>query len=287
MWSIALELMVAGPLIGLIASLVSRLAIVQLLRRFGVNEAGNPCSGSVSSKLRCLIELLLSLLIALAVIWMFIAWFISLPTMLGAFLTILVFHLIATFRTLPEYKTSALSLLAQAWAVCKARLRRTLSLRRWRTVPAGENLLLEQQQKPSTAANSPPQAVGSQPVPVLADLVNAVEESAGCLAKAVDELKTMYQECCDFAGLVAGFKQFAISKELQSALAAETTRREQAVEKQALLVSQARLLLDQRNQALESARSGLPAAQYNPQATLDRATVVLERAQELLSKQRE
>lgn len=287
MWSIALALLVAGPLIGLIASLVSRLAIVQLLRRFGVSEAGNPCSGSVSSKLRCLIELLLSLLIALAVIWMFIAWFISLPTMLGAFLTIVAFHLIATFRTLPEYKHSALSLVAQAWAGSKARLRRALSLRRRRTLPAEDNLLLEQQKDSSVAPNSQPMTVASRPVPLLADLVNAVEESASGLAKAADELKAMYQEYCNFAGLVAGFKQFAISKELQSALSAEMNRREQAVEQQVLLVSQARHVLDQRNQALESARSGLPAAQYNPQATLDRATAVLDRAQELLSKQQE
>lgn len=287
MWSISLELLVAGPLIGLIASLVSRLAIVQLLRRFGVSEAGNPCSGSVSSKLRCLIELLLSLLIGLAVIWMFIAWFIGFPTMLGAFLTILAFHLIATFRTLPEYKDSALSLVAQAWAGCKARLRRTLSLRRRRAVPAEDNLLPEQRQEPSTATHSLPQTVGSPPAPCLSDLVNAVEESASVLAKAADVLKAMYQECCDFAGLVAGFKQFSISKELQSALSAEMTRQEQAVEKQVALVSQARLLLDQDNQALESARSGLPAAQYNPQATLDRATAVLERAQELLAKKQE
>jgi hypothetical protein len=281
-----MALLITGPLIGLIVSLVSRLAIVQLFRRFGVTEAGNICSGTIPSKFRCLIELLLSLLMALALIWMLLAWFISLPSLLGAFLTIVGFHLVATLRAVPEYRNSTTATAKKSWTGVKSRLRRILSFRPGNASAATADRQLELTlpvQQPE--ADALPQAADEPPVTMLADLVKSVEEAAGRLAAAVDDLKAKYQDACEFAKLVAAFQQFSISRELQTALDAESRKRQQTVTNQALLVSQERLALEQRNQALESARSGQTAANNNPQATLDRATAVLGRAEELLSQQ--
>lgn len=285
-----LNLLLVGPLVGLAISLGCRLAIVQLLSRFGMTEAGKICSGTVPSKLRCLFELTLCLLLALTVNWLVVAWFISLCTLVADFVTIVAFHTVAALRAMPEYKAPVLSALKKLAAGARTKLLNLFKISSWKRDrqppsaagnPAGQGypqtLLLSQPLTQSAAVILP----DGQPDPL-----STVRASAQRLAAAMDELQKRQRFAGEFATLVASLKQYGVKGELMTGLEALVANREQEVQQQSLLVAQEQAAMDRASHAARLHLSGAqPLKPVDPRAVLEQAAAALKQAESILSGQ--